>query len=1009
DALNTTLAGIEHSYLPAPNVNSGAQTWNVISKPDVSSTVTFSDQTSPTSTISVNHYGTYELQWKEINGNCSVTENITIKFYEKPDGASAGIAPTPACDALNTTLAGIEHSYLPAPNVNSGAQTWDVINKPDVSSTVTFSDQTSPTSTISVNHYGTYELQWKEINGNCSATENISITFYEQPTVTAPMDQEICASKGTTLTATSHIYTGSPNQNWAEYQWDYESGQDATPTFSPSNALSTTVLVDNYGDYVFSITETNGICSDKKNVNVKFIDGPPIDLMLVLDLSGSMLSHIPSTAPLSKLEILENAVEVFLIQWQQWNDWDPLIDHRIGSTYFKTTITNYPIGLSGLQTTTSNLHTNLININTVNTDLTAMGGGLKFAIMKLDNIAHTKKILLFTDGMQNVNPMVNENPPHKIEDGAGSSTIELDNIDERIYSIGVGINDERYRKLLKDISWDDENSYFTLDASTDLGNFFDNHFQSIMDCHSPKLIDYRHGNITGGIASEGFTVSRNAGKLLLKVVTKTSSKFEIKIKKDTVEIPLSAGDLIQGSFYKLFFVDLPLQIGSQTINPEGTWEIIITGNDGLSYQAAAIEDDHGLNFNCKIISEDNQVGKPIEFEVDLSSGGRPIKEGCQISAIILKPGEDLGTLLAKTKIPSDNFKWTENGNNPQFNISPVEGNSFESGYTTGHQKFQVLMSDPDFFTSFTKIKSIVQLTNNGDGSYTGKYTETEKSGTYTVMFQVDGEPAGVGEIFRTDSRTVIVKYGEIIAKESNLYVLPEKGGDISATLSIRPRDHKGNLIGPDYSDNINVNLSEGSSGKIFDHLDGRYKSSLIFPDNADPEITISVFDQEIYKGEISKLKEKFSIGLSGLYSLPVSNFSNSYSAGPGLSIDFDWMLKSWMSLDFQAEYRTFNTGYNIAGGAAYINFIPPIYFLGFTPYFSAGAGFYKPKNIDLSSGLTGKLGFKRRLSGNKSVNKSLGFDLNHLWIDIHTSYHYMNVPNNDRDFVGLCIGLRYSF
>jgi PKD repeat protein len=52
------------------------------------------------------------------------------------------------------------------------------------------------------------------------------------------------------------------------------SGPDATPTFSAPTAISTSATVDYYGDYVFSITESNGSCSSTKTVNIRYAETP---------------------------------------------------------------------------------------------------------------------------------------------------------------------------------------------------------------------------------------------------------------------------------------------------------------------------------------------------------------------------------------------------------------------------------------------------------------------------------------------------------------------------------------------------------------------------------------------------------------------------------------------------------------------------------------------------------------------------------------------------------------
>ncbi len=119
DALNVNLQGIGYTYLAPPNVNSGTRQWTYQSGPDV--TPTFADDTDPTTNVAVDNYGVYVFRFTETNGNCSDFEDVTVRFFEEPTSASAG-GDIQICNALTTSFAGTEHTYLPPPDVNSGTQ-----------------------------------------------------------------------------------------------------------------------------------------------------------------------------------------------------------------------------------------------------------------------------------------------------------------------------------------------------------------------------------------------------------------------------------------------------------------------------------------------------------------------------------------------------------------------------------------------------------------------------------------------------------------------------------------------------------------------------------------------------------------------------------------------------------------------------------------------------------------------------------------------------------------------
>ena len=131
----------------------------------------------------------------------------------------------------------------------------------------------------------------------------------------------------------------------------------------------------------------------------------PVDVAMVLDLSGSMLSPAcPTCSP--KIDVLKDSVELFVQLWTLFT----VPDDRIGVNYFRTNINEFTIGperaCSGVGKRPGD-HYNVRSQTTVPTNLTAMGGGIQTAINRLTDTTRPRNIIVFTDGMQNVNPMVN--------------------------------------------------------------------------------------------------------------------------------------------------------------------------------------------------------------------------------------------------------------------------------------------------------------------------------------------------------------------------------------------------------------------------------------------------------------------------------------------------------------------------------------------------------------------------------------------------------------------------
>ncbi|MEX2429287.1 MAG: immunoglobulin domain-containing protein [Bacteroidales bacterium] len=191
-----------------------------------------------------------------------------------------------------------------------------MVSKPDVTSTVTFADDTNPKSGITVNHYGEYTLRWTETNGNCSLSDDVTFTFYEAPTANAGSNDEVSATLNYTLDATPFSYAALPNENSGTYTWSLESsstGGTVTNWGTGADTPTPTITVDLYGDYVFRWTETNGTCSDFAEVTIRFVEGanagPDQDLCDVL--ATTLAGNTPSTGQGTWTQISGSGTVVF--------------------------------------------------------------------------------------------------------------------------------------------------------------------------------------------------------------------------------------------------------------------------------------------------------------------------------------------------------------------------------------------------------------------------------------------------------------------------------------------------------------------------------------------------------------------------------------------------------------------------------------------------------------------------------------------------------------------------
>lgn len=234
-------------FIFSADASVGIGQWTQVNGPGVSA---FVDDSDPTTSVTVDQYGTYTYRWTETNGSCSDNETIVVNFFEQPV-ANAGTGGN-ECD-LDFDLTGV---------ASAGVGLWTATGP----GTATFVNDIDAGTDVSVSAYGTYTFTWTEINGTCFDAASVTVNFYEQPLASAGSGGDEC-DLDFLLQASPSVGVGVWSQN----------AGPGSATFGNSSSPITTVIVDSYGSYEFTWTETNGVCVDNRNVSVNFYEQPTAD------------------------------------------------------------------------------------------------------------------------------------------------------------------------------------------------------------------------------------------------------------------------------------------------------------------------------------------------------------------------------------------------------------------------------------------------------------------------------------------------------------------------------------------------------------------------------------------------------------------------------------------------------------------------------------------------------------------------------------------------------------
>ncbi|MFZ0280989.1 MAG: gliding motility-associated C-terminal domain-containing protein [Bacteroidales bacterium] len=222
----------------------GTGTWTKITGPG--NAAYSPNNHAPGAVVTVTVYGTYTFRWTEVGGSCTSSGDITVNFYQPPvsNPGSGG------------NVCGRDFVLSAVPDVGTGR--WTMTSG---KGTAIFTpDATNPHATVRVSEYGTKVFTWTVVNGQCSASSNITVNFYQQPEANAGEGGNNCGRE-ILLNAVPSVGTGT---------WTRVSGP-GNVVFSPNaNTPGAKATVSVYGTYVLRWTEVNGPCRNSESITLTF-------------------------------------------------------------------------------------------------------------------------------------------------------------------------------------------------------------------------------------------------------------------------------------------------------------------------------------------------------------------------------------------------------------------------------------------------------------------------------------------------------------------------------------------------------------------------------------------------------------------------------------------------------------------------------------------------------------------------------------------------------------------
>lgn len=606
------------------------------------------------------------------------------------------------------------------------------------------------------------------------------------------------------------------------------------------------------GSWSFSLRVTDQASATNGTRNFEVRVSQSLDLVLVLDRSGSMLSPTSADpgAP-SRWNALKEAVSGFANLYQAIGG-----TNRLGIVYFATTPTPVSTCCGTLKAVDGGLAAAVgadidnVAVTPVPPGMTALGAGLKAGTTMLSDATKARSVLIFTDGEQNQLPMVNAtgtgySDGTTIPGGASPGGI-------KVATIGIGSPSGTFHTTLLALATANRGSYnTTLDgtnftfqgglASGSLSMGFVNQFVTMLSQFSPQIVTTAFKPLPGAgvVPIETFPLNKRVDKLLLEFTV--GRKLEvpqllqvyklIRVEKDGKDVKNYAKVTWVGNYTNSLLLTIDFSNPPEShppLDPAGKWSVHAAADSGMNLRFVnlnVLADDHRLHMKRTLGNLTPKVNDKLPISFLLDKLQLPVKDA-DVKCIVLRPGEDLGDVLARS----------------DKNIKPDGTDSASAGV----QKYNKLWeTDSAFRALFKPVENIVQLTHTADGKYEGSFEGLSVAGVYKLVYLVKAKNDDIGEFQRTFMESVYVTFSSVDLTKSEVTSTIQNG---QLVMNLRPMTSYGKYVGPAMGPAFSVSNADIKIASVVDHQDGRY--TITFTGAIDQPTKLVLLGQEIYTGKL---------------------------------------------------------------------------------------------------------------------------------------------------------------
>ena len=549
-----------------------------------------------------------------------------------------------------------------------------------------------------------------------------------------------------------------------------------------------------------------------------------VDIVQVLDRSGSMGGLASSGSADTKIEVLRDAATHFIDLMK------PNVGNQLGLVQFNQNVVAFDpahdADLSVLTGARAGVLTS-VTVPSINSGgTTSIGDGLNEALNQLTGPAadadHDQVILLVTDGKENTPLWVDD-----VNDALIASNIA-------VYALGLGYGSGINEEILSNLADATGGTFRVTSDELIFRKFF---------------IEILAGALDWAVVVDPVGELGRDENVLVPVtigVDETSSTFTAYWERfdnaidftlispsGTVITPSNATPNTQIRFgkhprYAFYQLDFPLE-GSLAGEWAGQWKMKLSGTNHISsgqkarYSASAFAEG-GAKLDVSLGEVAHIAGKAIPIKVCLMKDGKPLS-GAQIDVHCDAPAVSVANVLNRGKVSLNELK-----KNALISRDPI---------SLVDQKLQILTKQAGKDILPRKMTKFM-LFDDGkhgdgkvrDGVYAASFTDNKTPGSYTLRIVASNIPAGKNLTTTREWTTSLYngintdpKYSQIDVKR-----LTQTADGWRYIVKIVPRDQFDNYLGPDHRVSISVSSRYGKYQiELTDNVDGSYTKDILLP------------------------------------------------------------------------------------------------------------------------------------------------------------------------------------